>query len=330
MRSARSSFAFASLVVLSASTIAVAQNHVLWQGFVTPDRIAVYETNSTSGNIVNTLSHGDVVDVLSQVRASGADWCRVARTAAMEPIGFVLCFNLQKENFESKQGAQNMSAGVASPTAATGGAIQPNSGSPPLTNTDVVDLHKAGLPTQVLIAKIKSSQCSFDTSPPQLSQLKSAGLPDGVILAMVEAPATKATVQASQSAPLVAATREQTPPPPAERVSAVTTTAQTKEQKKAVALCAKHPGWMMSDCEGIVAKRIWVGMTSDMLIASKGKFETQQAMRNGVRRESAEGVEYVLVYGGGCSTFYRTTVTVCAPATYVNVVNDVVESITRE
>lgn len=223
-----------------------------------------------------------------------------------------------------------MSAGVASPTAATGGAIQPNSGSPPLTNTDVVDLHKAGLPTQVLIAKIKSSQCSFDTSPPQLSQLKSAGLPDGVILAMVEAPATKATVQASQSAPLVAATREQTPPPPAERVSAVTTTAQTKEQKKAVALCAKHPGWMMSDCEGIVAKRIWVGMTSDMLIASKGKFETQQAMRNGVRRESAEGVEYVLVYGGGCSTFYRTTVTVCAPATYVNVVNDVVESITRE
>lgn len=73
-----------------------------------------------------------------------------------------------------------------SETAATspvfGGA---GSASTALTNEDVLDLLKVGLPEQVLIAKIRSSKCNFDTSP---SQLKSAGLSDGVILAMVEAP----------------------------------------------------------------------------------------------------------------------------------------------
>lgn len=57
-----------------------------------------------------------------------------------------------------------------------------------LTNQDVLDMNKMGLSPDILIAKIKASPCNFDTSPSQLQQLKSSGLPDGVILAMVQAP----------------------------------------------------------------------------------------------------------------------------------------------
>ena len=44
----------------------------------------------------------------------------------------------------------------------------------------------AGLPASVIVAKIKSSTTNFDTSASTLAQLKKAGVPDDVILAMVE------------------------------------------------------------------------------------------------------------------------------------------------
>lgn len=57
-----------------------------------------------------------------------------------------------------------------------------------LTNSDVLDLLKAGLPSEVVVAKIKMSRCTFDTSPAVLKELKAEGVPDAVILAMVQAP----------------------------------------------------------------------------------------------------------------------------------------------
>jgi hypothetical protein len=48
----------------------------------------------------------------------------------------------------------------------------------------------AGLTAEIVIAKIKSSKCDFDTSPDALKGLKAASVPDGVILAMVEVPRT--------------------------------------------------------------------------------------------------------------------------------------------
>jgi hypothetical protein len=57
-----------------------------------------------------------------------------------------------------------------------------------LTNSDVVGLVKAGMSTEIIIAKIKASSCSFETSPTALKELKQAGVPDSVILAMVQAP----------------------------------------------------------------------------------------------------------------------------------------------
>jgi hypothetical protein len=61
-----------------------------------------------------------------------------------------------------------------------------------LTNSGVLKLVKAGLPADVVIAKIQKSACDFDTSPAALSRLKTAGVPDNVILAMVNAPVAKA------------------------------------------------------------------------------------------------------------------------------------------
>ena len=61
-----------------------------------------------------------------------------------------------------------------------------------LTNRDVVDMVKAGLAPAVVVAKIRGSANGFDTSPTALQELKAAGVPDEVMLAMVQAAAAPA------------------------------------------------------------------------------------------------------------------------------------------
>jgi hypothetical protein len=69
-----------------------------------------------------------------------------------------------------------------------------------LTNKDVLSMVKAGLSPAVVIAKIKSSACDFDTSPTELTDLKKAGVPDSVILAMVQALTARSIKQREVSA----------------------------------------------------------------------------------------------------------------------------------
>jgi len=57
-----------------------------------------------------------------------------------------------------------------------------------LTDSDVVGMVKAGIGAEIIVAKIKTTSCSFETSPATLKELKDAGVPDSVILAMVQAP----------------------------------------------------------------------------------------------------------------------------------------------
>jgi membrane-associated protease RseP (regulator of RpoE activity) len=57
-----------------------------------------------------------------------------------------------------------------------------------LTNTDIVGMFKAGVAAEIIVAKIKNSSCSFDTSPAALEELRRLGVPDSVVLAMVQAP----------------------------------------------------------------------------------------------------------------------------------------------
>ena len=55
-----------------------------------------------------------------------------------------------------------------------------------LTNKDLVDMSKSGLPETIILAKIKSSGGNFDTSPQALQELKKEGVSDAVILAVLQ------------------------------------------------------------------------------------------------------------------------------------------------
>ena len=70
---------------------------------------------------------------------------------------------------------------------------------------------RAGLSAEVVIAKIKTSATSFDTSPAALQELKAAGVPDSVILAIVQPAAATAPAPASTAAPAEAATEVKVP-----------------------------------------------------------------------------------------------------------------------
>jgi hypothetical protein len=55
-----------------------------------------------------------------------------------------------------------------------------------ITNKEVFEMVKAGLAPDIIVAKIKSSPSKFDTTPGTLADLKTAGIPDSVIMAMVQ------------------------------------------------------------------------------------------------------------------------------------------------
>jgi hypothetical protein len=55
-----------------------------------------------------------------------------------------------------------------------------------LTNQKIVEMVKSGLSNEIVVAKIKSSNSSFDTSATALKGLKKAGVSDAVILVMVQ------------------------------------------------------------------------------------------------------------------------------------------------
>jgi hypothetical protein len=63
-----------------------------------------------------------------------------------------------------------------------------------LKNKDVLDLVSSGLSADIVTAKIKSSECEFDTSPSALKELKTAGIPDSVISAMLTAAGSSSAV----------------------------------------------------------------------------------------------------------------------------------------
>lgn len=55
-----------------------------------------------------------------------------------------------------------------------------------MTNDDVVALVDASLPPEIVLSKIKTAQCRFDTRTEALIKLKEAKVPDPVIVAMLE------------------------------------------------------------------------------------------------------------------------------------------------
>jgi hypothetical protein len=79
---------------------------------------------------------------------------------------------------------------TATPFGLTNSPVQPQHDVVvPLSNKDILSMQGMRLSPEVIIAKIKSSPTSFDTSAAALQKLKYAGVPDKVIVAMVQAPA---------------------------------------------------------------------------------------------------------------------------------------------
>lgn len=81
---------------------------------------------------------------------------------------------------------------VVSPVPAAETALRPNPASPAeqeevLTNATIIELKELGLGESLIVEKIKTSRCNFDVSINGLKQLKSAGVSDAVIGAMLSA-----------------------------------------------------------------------------------------------------------------------------------------------
>lgn len=57
-----------------------------------------------------------------------------------------------------------------------------------IENKHILMMVAAKIAPDVILAKIRTSPCNFDTFPPVLAELKSKGVPDSILLAMVRAP----------------------------------------------------------------------------------------------------------------------------------------------
>jgi hypothetical protein len=184
------------ILVLSISVLSTAASGQTrsWQANVAQDQVALSSAPSTQGRVLTKLPVDENVGILLKLRIHDEDWCKV-RVLATSAVGYVHCDALKpgKSNPSSKplQVSSNISAVLPAPTA-TAPAAKPHvlAADQPasLTNKDVLALNKVGLSSDALVVKIKSSNCSFDTSPNALQELKLQHVPDAVILAMLQAP----------------------------------------------------------------------------------------------------------------------------------------------
>jgi hypothetical protein len=170
---------------------AVPKHAVLWNAVVTSQQPKVFQEASMNSGLVMHLKKGDSVGVVLKISVLGEDWCRIELPDQTEPAGYVGCEQLElapsspraKVNSGPKSNSNNISS-VSNQQFS--GVHLASQGA--LTNRDILDMSKTGLSSDILVAKIRSSACSFDTSPTALQTLKTASLEDKVILAMVEAP----------------------------------------------------------------------------------------------------------------------------------------------
>jgi len=57
-----------------------------------------------------------------------------------------------------------------------------------LQNADVLNMIAGKVPAEVIISRIETSRCHFDTFPPVISELRFRGVPEEILVAMVAAP----------------------------------------------------------------------------------------------------------------------------------------------
>ena len=94
-----------------------------------------------------------------------------------------------------------------------------------LRNADVLNMIAAKVPTAVIINKIETSRCHFDTFPPVISELRYRGVSEEILIAMVAAPVGRPTrkentrIESPRKSPAIVLAREKS-----ERVTTTTHT----------------------------------------------------------------------------------------------------------
>ena len=236
------------LFVVSVANTVTAQQRILWQGRVRPDQINVYTGASLSDRAAITLKQGDVVDVVLQIDTMGVGWCQVSFSTQSEPLGYVLCLGLEQNGVAPNHLVHSEAVATQSATTSTTPKLAAAAvvDSTVLTNKDILDMNKIGLLPQILVAKIKSSQCNFDTSPASLQALKTAGLGDSVILAMVEAPNGQAKAVTVPDPPDVTSTSKRPNPtmvPSDGKIRVLVTDSQSWEMRGGGTAGGNNRGW---------------------------------------------------------------------------------------
>ena len=177
------------IAIFGLSIECAANEKSMGQAVVSADTQKAFIEASSSSNLVALLKKGEVVSIILRISTAGEDWCRIVLPGQSGLTGYVPCKALTSASSATQVSGTGPTTPVTNvvvrkePTAAP----VPSS-TRPLSNNDVLNMHKAGLPSEVLVAKIRSSLCDFDTAPAALGNLKSAGIADSVILSMVEAP----------------------------------------------------------------------------------------------------------------------------------------------
>jgi len=210
------------VAIVGFTTEGMGNEKSMGQAAVSADTLKAYAEASSSSNLVALLKKGEVVSIILRISTSGDDWCRIALPGQSGLTGYVLCKALSSIPSAAPVPVQSVTAVVVHKES-TAPPISNNAR--PLSNNDVLNMHKVGLPAEVLVAKIRSSLCDFDTSPAALGALKSAGIADSIILSMVEAPVTHSAtaVPATPDAPATVSPYSATNSTPENRIQKIGT-----------------------------------------------------------------------------------------------------------
>ena len=238
-------------VALSGLSINGAANEKsMGQAVVSVDTQKAFVEASSSSNLVALLKKGEVVSVILRISTSGEDWCRIVLPGQGGLTGYVPCkalSSISPANQVAGTGLIETAPGIVVRTEPTATPIASNTRS--LSNIDISEMSSAGLPAEVLIAKIKSSACAFDTAPASLKNLKASGVPDKVILAMIEAPVGQPRIPTpvvALTAPEVSnsAPQPSTPSVPSDgKTRVLVTDSQSWETRGSSAAGGNRNGW---------------------------------------------------------------------------------------
>ena len=193
------------IAIFGLSIECAANEKSMGQAVVSADTQKAFVEASSSSNLVALLKKGEVVSITLRISTAGEDWCRIVLPGQGGLTGYVPCKALSSTSAATQvsgTGPIQPAPAVVVSTEPTASSVASNARS--LSNADIYEMSSAGLPAEVLIAKIKSSACAFDTAPTSLKNLKASGVPDKVILAMIEAPVGQPRTAAPVAAPVAA------------------------------------------------------------------------------------------------------------------------------